>query len=166
MRKYDLEYRFVPSLVDAYNKGELPGQALVDISWWEHVLKDMGNNSFEFNFSDIKVDPRILAKDTKAILYTFPEADISPLAKYGILLLDNKDKARYITFEKDLDPKVWFLGGQVGEVHSNYGSTEDCPTIEDFVSLIEERFLGVRKKQQNGKREGFRLFRKLLNRYN
>lgn len=154
MRKYELEYRFIPSLVDAYNKGDIPVQALIDIAWWENVLKEMGNESFEFLFSDIKAEPKILAKDTKAILYTFPEADMSPLAKYGALLLNAEGKAKYITFEKDIDPKVWFLGGQVGDRHDNYGDTQDCPTIEDFVALLEERFLGVKRKPI-GEKKGF-----------
>jgi len=159
MLKYELEYRFIPSLVDAFNKRDIPVQALVDIDWWEHALKEMGNESFEFSFSDIKAEPRILAKDTKAILYTFPEAEMSPLAKYGALLFDAEGKARYITFEKDIDPIVWYLGGQEGKIHNNYGSSQDCPTIEEFASLLEERFLGVKRKQQNEKK-GF--FKKLF----
>ena len=146
MNKYGLEYRFIPSLVDAFNRGDIPVQALFDIAWWEDALKKMGNGSFDFSFDDIKAEPRLLQSGTKAILYSLPEADVAPLAKYAAVLMRKDGKGQYITFEKDMDPEVWFLGGQEGEVHSNYGEAPDCPSLDDFAALLEERFLGAGKR--------------------
>lgn len=160
--KYELEYRFIPGLVDAFNQGNIPVQALLDVPWWEQVLREMGNEPFGFIFSDIKAEVRTLAKGTTAILYCFPEADESPLAKYGAILLNGKAEPRYYTFETDDDPNLWFLCGQDVGRHLNYGSTQDCPTLDDFVSLLEERFLGEKSKPA-GEKMGFlrQLFHRL-----
>lgn len=46
LSKYELEFRWIPSLVDAFNKGDIPQQALSDIRWWKESLKKMGSNRF------------------------------------------------------------------------------------------------------------------------
>lgn len=60
MLKYDLEFRFIPYIVDAFNAGKIPEQALIDIQWWEYIAGEMGNVKNTFSFSDITATPVVL----------------------------------------------------------------------------------------------------------
>ena len=56
MDLYTLQFRWIPSLIDAVVKGNLPCQALADVPWWEKCLKEQGMTKADFSFEEIKAE--------------------------------------------------------------------------------------------------------------
>lgn len=146
LSKYELEFRWIPSLVISYNSGRIPMQGLTDIRWWKESLAKMGFGNFGFSFNEIKLQSMTFADGTPVLIYEFPSADMAPLAKYGMVIFGKDKKGLYVTLETDIAPSTYYLGGQDGEKHQNYGQVKACSTTEEFKAVVEQRFGHSKKK--------------------
>ena len=52
MRLYELEYGYIPQLVEWYRTEQIPVEALLDLNWMKDYLLSCGYQDFEFNFND------------------------------------------------------------------------------------------------------------------
>ena len=56
MDLYSLQFRWIPSLIDAVVKGKIPCQALADVPWWKQCLTEQGMIGADFSFEEIKAE--------------------------------------------------------------------------------------------------------------
>ena len=141
MRLYELEYGYIPQLVEWYRTEQIPVEALLDLNWMKY-------QDFEFNFNDFSCKPAVIDDNHIMVLYTFPEPYMTPLAKYGAILLQkfHKSNARYYTLERSDDivyntGKInWVLGSMGADGRrANLGHVEECQTVDDFKVLIAKK---------------------------
>ena len=85
MDLYTLQFRWIPSLIDAVVKGNLPCQALADVPWWEKCLKEQGMTKADFSFEEIKAEVKKISEEKGRICLTFPYPKRAPLAKYAVI---------------------------------------------------------------------------------
>ena len=85
MDLYTLQFRWIPSLIDAVAKGNLPCQALADVPWWEKCLKEQGMTKADFSFEEIKAEVKKISEEKGRICLTFPYPKRAPLAKYAVI---------------------------------------------------------------------------------
>ena len=145
---YELEYGYIPQLVEWYRTEQIPVEALLDLNWMKDYLLSCGYQDFEFNFNDFSCKPAIIDDNHIMVLYTFPEPYMTPLAKYGAILLQkfHKSNARYYTLERSDDivyntGKInWVLGSMGADGRrANLGHVEECQTVDDFKVLIAKK---------------------------
>ena len=129
--RYELQYIFIPQLVDAINNGELDSSyfhKVEDWSIWDEYTCEKGCD----------VEMLDVCNNYKLILYTFPEPDEIPEALYGAVLLNRTtNKAEYYTLECGWKG-AWFLGSMTLECHRNYGNLQSRER-EDFVKWVTDR---------------------------
>lgn len=106
MDLYTLQFRWIPSLIDAVVKGNLPCQALADVPWWEKCLKEQGMTKADFSFEEIKAEVKKISEEKGRICLTFPYPKRAPLAKYAVI--DLLASGRCILDRKDIE-----TGGQL-----------------------------------------------------
>lgn len=99
MDLYTLQFRWIPSLIDAVVKGNLPCQALVDVPWWENYLKKQGMTKADFSFEEIKAEVKKISEEKGRICLTFPHPKCAPLAKYAVIDLLASVRINYYTLE-------------------------------------------------------------------
>ena len=78
---YVLEYDFIPKLVEWYQTGQVPVEALLDLNRMKEHLLSCGYQDFKF-FNNFSCKPAIIDDNHIMVLYTFPEPYMTPLAKY------------------------------------------------------------------------------------
>lgn len=146
---YELEYEFIPFLVELYQYGEIPVEALLDKNHMKEWLLSSGYTDFEFDFNDFYCDWKTIDDNHAIVLYTFPKSYRTPLAKYGAVLMQkfHKDNASYYTLERSDDivnmtEKInWVLGSMSTKSHGNFGYVPEYQDIEDFKNMIISKFL-------------------------
>lgn len=106
MDLYTLQFRWIPSLIDAVVKRSLPCQALADVLWWEKCLKEQGMTKADFSFEEIKAEVKKISEDKGRICLTFPYPKRAPLAKYAVI--DLLASGRCILDRKNIE-----TGGQL-----------------------------------------------------
>ena len=119
---YLFEYRFMPLLVSAVCKGEMPIEVLTDEEWIHSNIQthctDAACKEALANFKIKRVDTY---GDYKLIVYQFPEPMVVPEAKYAAVMINSATrKADYYTLETSHNGE-WFYGGMAEERHLNYG---------------------------------------------
>lgn len=129
--RYELQYIFIPRVVDAVNGGELDASLLYkveDWSIWDEYTCEKG--------CDVEVLD--VDNDYKLILYTFPEPNEIPEALYGAVLLNGgTNKAEYYTLEYGWEG-AWIIGSKTLERHRNYGDLQSRER-NDFVKWVTDR---------------------------
>ena len=148
MSLYALEYGFIPQVVEWYRREQIPVEALMDLNWMKEHLLSRGYQDFEFDFKDFSCKPAEIDDNHIMVLYIFPEPYMTPLAKYGAILLHkgHKANARYYTLERSDDiinnsGKIyWVLGSMDADgAHVNFGHVEECQTVDGFKVLMTKK---------------------------
>ena len=129
--RYELQYVYIPKLVDEVNDGYLPSTALHMVKGWD-IWQDC---EWEDGFY---IDRLEVGKDHTVIFYNFPEPQQIPEALYGAVLINNiTGKAMYYTLEYGyLDS--WFIGSKTLKGHRNYG-TLDSRERSAFMKWVIDR---------------------------
>ena len=136
MDLYTLQFMWIPSLIDAVVKRNLPCQALVDVPWWENCLKKQGMTKADFSFEEIKAEIKKISEEKGRICLTFPYPKRAPLAKYAVIDLLASWRINYYTLEMSLDD-TWVLGSQDVHRHSYIRQVPDCQTMADFEREVD-----------------------------
>ena len=142
MALYTLQFRWIPSLIDAVVKGNLPCQALADIPWWEKCLTEQGMTKADFSFEEIKAEVKKISEEKRRICLTFPYPKRVPLAKYAVIDLVASGQINYYTLEMSLDD-TWVLGSQDIHRHSYIRQVPDCQTMADFEREVDRTYDGI-----------------------
>ena len=59
MTKYELAYKFIPFLIDAFNRDKIPHSALLDKEYW---AKFSEKETHEFSWEEIGIEHMVLSK--------------------------------------------------------------------------------------------------------
>lgn len=137
MDLYTLQFRWIPSLIDAVVNGHIPCQALVDVPWWKQCLTEQGMTGADFSFEEIRIYQRRRGR----ICLTFPYPKYAPLAKYAVIDISASGQIAYYTLEMSLD-NTWVLGSQDVHKHSYIRQVPDCPTMADFERDVDRPYNG------------------------
>lgn len=150
LRLYDFEYRLIPNLIDVSSRN-LPNvedfvSYMSNMEWIINDILPEFKLKCEFETTSLKASVYPVHDKNIVIAYSFPEPQKAPLAKWGAIVINNKG-IKYFTLEKSeyKNEYGWFLGGSSVENHYNYGKVDDCPTIDDFISLLDQRGFFVRE---------------------
>jgi hypothetical protein len=143
MRRYDLAYRFLPYLITAFDDGKIRQVDILDKHFWEIITKDMIN---DFEWSELIIEHRILSEEISVGIYIFPEPQIMPEAKFGLLFFNFKIKStNYFTLEKSIsnESESWVIGSSSnnGDTHLNFGSLKVEPTLDNFLNVVYKNYI-------------------------
>lgn len=127
----ELQYFYIPKLVDAVNNGYLPSTALHMVDEWD--FWDECDREEGFYASQLEAE-----QDHTVIFYNFPEPQQIPEALYGAVLINNiTGKAKYYTLEYGYMDS-WILGSKTLKGHCNYG-TLDSRERSAFLKWVTDR---------------------------
>lgn len=148
MTKYELAYKFIPFLIDAFNRDKIPQTVLLDKEYWKKFTE---NEAHEFNWEEVGIDHRVLSKTESVAVFVFPEPKRVPDAKFGLMFFDFKRREiDYYTLEKtvsDTDSAdKWVIGSVSVDdgLHLNHGNFNQDATVDNVVSYVYNKF--VKKK--------------------
>ena len=132
--RYEIQYYFIPELVEVVSKRILPSAVFTMFDIWERILKDKYGSDFKleqgYDCKEIKINDRYAL-----YFFTFPEPDCCPEALYGAVLVDNQENTlQYYTLEMSFDGS-WVIGSKVNGRHYNYGEL-DSRTPEAFIKWL------------------------------
>lgn len=135
--RYNIQYHFIPELVEVVSKRILLSAVFTMFDIWERILKDKYGSDFEleqgYNCEVIKVNERY-----NIYFFTFPEPDYCPEALYGAVIIDNQENAlQYYTLEMSFDGS-WVIGSKTQERHYNYGEL-DSRNPEAFIDWLSNK---------------------------
>lgn len=139
MRRYDLAYRFIPTLISEFKKGNIKQVQLFDENYFKKILQLEEN---EFNIDDLIIEHKILSKTKSVGIYIFPEPQKMPEPKFGLLFFDFITKTtKYYTLEKSNQVehgKEKYMIGSTSEsgIHLNHGNFEQEPILDNFLNHI------------------------------
>jgi len=143
MSTYELQFRYVPSLLWSYQQGEADYLELVDPSRWEWSLRYFFISHFEWDWHQIKTSVHLVADSTSIVLYRMEEPKTYPLCLYMAAVIDKAhNHCEYYTLEKSLslsgDMKdSWVIGGVGTDMsHLNYGFVDGRLSEEEFIEKI------------------------------
>lgn len=139
MDLYTLQFRWIPSLIDAVMKGNIPCQALADVPWWKQCLTKQGMIGADFSFEEIRAEVKKISEEKGRICLTFPYPKRVPLAKYAVIDLVASGQINYYTLEMSIDD-TWVLGSQDVHRHSYIRQVPDCPTMADFEREVDRPY--------------------------
>ena len=151
MRTYEFQFRYIPSILWAYQNGDMEYSDLLDITDWEINLRSYFISHFEWDWK--AVTTTIHETDsTTIILYHMPEPEQAPLCLYTAAVINKSNRiCRYFTLEKTLNiynkkEASWVVGGKDGEsTHLNFGFLKGKPTEDNFLKQISELNMGDTK---------------------
>jgi hypothetical protein len=148
MTKYELAYKFIPFLIDAFNRDKIPLSALLDKEYW---AKFSDKETHEFKWEEIIIEHRVLSETVNVAVLVFPEPVILYEAKYGLIFFNSKLKEiSYYLLEKTVSDSgsddKWEIGSVYLEdgLYKNRCSFDYEVTVENVSAYIYSRF--IRKK--------------------
>ena len=132
--RYNIQYFFIPKLIEAVSAGAMPPMAFTNTGFWESVLKDIYDKDFVleegYNCEVLKINERY-----NIFFYTFPEPEEIPEALYGAIVVDNQEHTMaYFTLEMDFN-NSWIIGSKTPDKHHNFG-TLGSRNPEAFIEWI------------------------------
>ena len=155
MDLYSLQFRWIPSLINAVVNGHIPCQALADVPWWKQCLTEQGMTGADFSFEEIRAEVKNISKEKGRICLTFPYPKYAPLAKYAALDISASGQIAYYTLEMSLND-TWVLGSQDVQRHSYIRQVPDCRTMADFEREVDREYNG-RDAEPPAKMHSFQL---------
>ncbi len=135
MGLYELEFRFIPYLLEQCAKGKLDATCLIDVEKIRKLLEEDGiAATWKWEYFSIH---RKKVGETLLIIYSLPRPIRPPHAKYSAIMTTERG-IEYYLLELDYQNRkpVWYLCTQSLEKHFNYGKVQDCRTIQEFVDLL------------------------------
>lgn len=147
MRTYEFQFRYIPSILQAYQSGDAEYDELLDIRKWEINLRSLFVSHFEWDWKAVSATVHEYDSAT-VILYHMPEPERMPLCRYAAVVIDkNRRFGRYYTLERSInfsddEETLWMMGGEEGTSHFNYGPLEGKPTEENFLKRVLELWDG------------------------
>lgn len=144
MRTYEFQFRYIPSILWAYQKGDADYNDLLDITDWEINLRSYFISHFEWDWK--AVTPTVYETDsTTTILYHMPDPTEIPLCLYTAAVINKSNHAcRYFTLEKSINlydnkEASWVVGGMSEKnTHLNFGWLDGEPTVNNFLKRVYE----------------------------
>ena len=140
---YELQFRYLPSMLWSYQRGETDYIELVDPSRWEWNLRSLFVSDFEWDWQQITPSVHLVAESTQIVLFRMEEPKRYPLCLYMAAVIDNANHhCEYYTLEKSLslsgemeDP--WVIGGVDENMsHLNFGFIDGRISEEEFIDKI------------------------------
>ena len=148
MTAYEFQFRWIPSMLLEWEKGNVDDAQLTDITAWQLYLGSLFINHYEWDWSAISAQVYSQPNNIDIIVYRMPEPEMFPLCRYVAAVIDrNQHTVRYFTLEltngigdKDSDKKLWmFCGVSSNFSHLNYGPFNGEATEQRFVECIKKK---------------------------
>ena len=142
---YRFQFNFIPSLLWAYEQGNLEHRSLYDTMHWRLYLGRHFISCYEWEWDDVIPSGHLFRDSVEVIVYRLPKPQTPPLCCYTAAVIDQKaGKYYYYTLEKtfnlseDQDDKdVWmFCSVNQEGMHSNYGFYDQPLDEESFVERV------------------------------
>ncbi len=135
MGLYELEFKYIPFLLDQCARGEVDATCLVDVEKFRKLLENEGIEvTWKWEYFSVT---RKKVGETLMIIYTLPRPIRPPHAKYSAIMTTKKG-IEYFLLESDYEngKPVWYLCTQNLEKRFSFGKVPDCRTIQEFVELL------------------------------
>ena len=142
---YSFQFYYIPSLLWAYEQGNLKHRTLYDTIDWQLNLGRNFISCYEWDWRDVIPSGHLFRDSVEVIVYRLPEPQRPPLCLYAAAVIDHKEgKCFYYTLEKtlnlseDQDPqKDWmFCGVNQEGTHLNFGYYGQPLDEESFVERV------------------------------
>ena len=158
MDLYEFEYHFLPYLVNECSQRKLDPRALADKNFIKETVEANSEN-VPWNWDDFQINVCDIG-DSPVLMYKFPEPDMTPLARFAAITVDNQG-ANYYTLEyNNYKNKVsWYFCMTNEKGRTNLGQVDECATIEDFARFIGENVFKIQSK--SGEKKSW--FTRILN---
>ena len=156
MTAYEFQFRWIPSMLFEWEKGNVEDALLTDITAWQLHLGSMFISHYEWDWSAISAQVYSQPNNIDIIVYRMPEPEKMPLCRYVAAVIDrNQHTVRYYTLEltngigdKVSDKKQWmFCGVSSSLSHLNYGPFNGKATEQGFVEYVKKKL----SKKDNAK---------------
>ena len=148
MTAYEFQFRWIPSMLFEWEKGNVEDAQLTDITDWQLNLGSMFISHYEWDWSAISAQVYSQPNNIDIIVYRMPEPETFPLCRYVAAVIDrNQHSVRYYTLEltngignKVSDKKQWmFCGVSSSLSHLNYGPFNGKATEQRFVEYVKKK---------------------------
>ena len=148
MTAYEFQFRWLPSMLFEWEKGNVDDVQLTDITAWQLNLGSMFISHYEWDWSAISAQVYSQPNNIDIIVYRMPEPDRMPLCRYVAAALDrSQHTVHYFTLEltngiedKVSDKKQWmFCGVSSNFSHLNYGPFNGKATEQEFVKCVKKK---------------------------
>ena len=142
---YSFQFYYIPSLLWAYEQGNLKHRTLYDTMDWQLNLGRNFISCYEWDWRDVIPSGHLFRDSVEVIVYRLPEPQRPPLCLYAAAVINQKEgKYYYYTLEKtlnlseDQDPKIdWmFCGVNQEGTHLNFGYYGQPLDEESFVERV------------------------------
>lgn len=101
MKIKDFTYTFLPTLVEAYLRKELPFSALVDLDIWKELFPyDSTSAGVDLPWSQVKLLAKPLDDGTLILIYSLPEPMDTKIAKFVAVRIDRDSIDSYNKLSK------------------------------------------------------------------
>ena len=148
MTAYEFQFRWIPSMLFEWEKGNVDDTQLTDITAWKLNLGSMFISQYEWDWSAISAQVYSQPNNIDIIVYRMPEPENLPLCRYVAAALNrNLHTVRYFTLEltngigdKVSEKKQWMFCGVGSEfAHLNYGFFKGDANEQGFVECINKK---------------------------
>ena len=148
MTAYGFQFRWIPSMLFEWQKGNVDDAQLTDITAWKLNLGNMFISHYEWDWSAISAQVYSQPNNIDIIVYRMPEPERMPLCRYVAAVIDrNLHTARYYTLELTIgiegeinDKKQWmFCGVSSNLSHLNFGPFNGKATEQRFVEYVKKK---------------------------
>ena len=161
MTAYEFQFRWIPSMLFEWEKGNVDDTQLTDITAWQLNLGNMFISHYEWDWSAISAQVYSQPGNIDIIVYRMPEPSKAPLCKYVAAVLDRKQHTvRYYTLEltyslddKDDGKKKWmFCGVSSSLSHLNFGPFNGKATEQDFLKSVKKKLSETKNAKNDPER--------------
>ena len=156
MTAYGFQFRWIPSMLFEWQKGNVDDAELTDITAWQLNLGSMFISHYDWDWSAISAQKYSQSDNIDIIIYRMPEPDSMPLCRYVAAALDhNQHMVRYFTLEltngiseNESDKKRWMFCGVSNNLsHLNFGPFYGNATEQGFLECVKKKL----SKTENAK---------------
>ncbi len=155
MSTYGFQFRWIPSMLFEWQKGNVEDEMLTDITEWQLDLGEYFISHYEWDWSAVSSQVYHQSNDIDIIVYRMPEPQTPPLCQYAAAVIDRKKHTvQYFTLELSYDlsgmssTKPWMFCGVGSEMtHFNYGWFEGPVTEQHFILKVKQH---VAKQEKRG----------------
>ena len=133
---YQIEYRWVPVMVGAYQEQGTGLYLFNDLKLWQYNIKTNYPDIYEhFAWDSLQVQTYGQPGDSLiVVLYDFPEPFATPLATYGAVVI-RSGTVTYYTFEMSYDGYYVLGTTDVEWTHTNLGFYKP-KTMQEFLGIV------------------------------